>query len=95
MNGLVEEGDLPLVVFLESKVAVPADALAGHALGLDHLGYRIVSPGLAVMASEIVIGRKVESKDLDGKYHANLKVSGMDWSNLKGFGFPKVFSRYL
>ncbi len=60
MDCLVEESDLPLVVFLEAKVAVSTNALPGHAFGFGWHQYGVFASWLAMMAHEIVVPRKVD-----------------------------------
>ena len=65
VDSFVEECDLTLVIFLELVVSVAHKALAGDAL--DGIGreYRVVAPGLAVVALEIVFGRQVDGDNFN------------------------------
>ncbi len=65
VDGFVEECDLTLVIFLELVVSVAHKALAGDAL--DGIGreHRVVAPGLAVVAREVVFGRQVDGDNFN------------------------------
>ena len=63
VNLEIEEGDLALVVFLETEKAIAADTLAGDTIDTVDFAHRCFTRWLAMMADEVVLAGEVEADD--------------------------------